>query len=364
MGGIAAKIQSPDPRPGQAAGPNVMSKKQILDFQARWMRPAGIAAIVGAALLVASGVVGSVGSADNTAEQLDLYQRHSGRFLTASLFSGLGLLLLGFPLSFLFRSALLRADRMRAFPGPLIAIGVTLVAAQGVLFSLGLKDASDQYVAGVGAVEANARKAASQAQRTTTGKGKTTTSPTTAGTTTTATAAGTTTAAQTTAQRVTNAKDDFADDKVNDEGKVQVARFIGLFGGLALIGGAVYTLVWAMRTGLLTRFMATIGIVFIAALLLLPGLGPFGLVLWFAILGLMLAGWWIRPLPPAWAAGEAIPWPRPGEDLGPPPGESPPGTVEGSGREVSDAPLAEEVAPPQQPEETPGQRRRKRKRRN
>jgi hypothetical protein len=94
-------------------------------------------------------------------------------------------------------------------------------------------------------------------------------------------------------------------------------------------------------------------------------------VLWFAITGLMLARLWPRPLPPAWEAGEAIPWPRPGEDLGPPVaerGES--GTVEGSGREISEPPLPEGTQngePDQPPEppygETQGQRRKKRKRR-
>jgi hypothetical protein len=117
-----------------------------------------------------------------------------------------------------------------------------------------------------------------------------------------------------------------------------------------------------MRTGLLTRFMATIGMVFIAALVLLPQLGPFGMILWFAVLGLMLSGWWVRPLPPAWAAGEGIPWPRPGEEPGPP-SEDRPGTVEGSGREASERPLPEEGPPPEEPRETPGQRRKKRKRR-
>jgi hypothetical protein len=68
-------------------------------------------------------------------------------------------------------------------------------------------------------------------------------------------------------------------------------------------------------------------------------------------------------LPPAWAAGEAIPWERPGDDLGPPPEPGPPGTVEGSGREVSEGPLAQEGEPEQPPGESQGQRRKKRKRR-
>ena len=326
------------------------------------MRPAGIAAILGAASLVASGVIGSVGSPDDTAEQLELYQDHAGRYALAAVISGVGLILLAFPLSFVFRSALVRSDRMRAFPGPLILIGAVLVAVQGVLFSLGLKEASDQYVAGVPAVEAKVRQEATQPRQPRAeapkegqgAEGATTTS------TTTTSPTATTGAQLTTEQRVSDARDDFADDEINDSGKVNSARVIGLVGGLALIGGAVYTLVWAMRTGLLTRFMATIGMVFIAALVLLPQLGPFGMILWFAVLGLMLAGWWIRPLPPAWGAGEAIPWPRPGEEPGPP-GED--RTVEGSGREASERPLPEEGPPPEERQETPGQRRKKRKRR-
>jgi hypothetical protein len=328
-----------------------MSRQQILDFQARWMRLAGIAAILGAALLVASIAVGSVGSADDTAERLELYQDHAGRLALASVISGLGLLLLTVPLYFVFRSALARSDRMRGFLGPLIVIGALLVGVQGVMISLGLKDASDHYVDGVAAVEARAQQEANQGQQP---QAK----PQANGTTTAGAAP-----ARTAEERISDARDDFAEDEINDSSKVRTATPIGLIGGLALIGGAVYTLVWAMRTGLLTRFMATIGMVFIAALILIPSLGPIGMILWFAVLGLMLAGWWVRPLPPAWAAGEAIPWPRPGEEVGPPPGERPPGAVEGGGREVAEAPLPENAAGGEQGPETRGRRRKKRKRR-
>jgi hypothetical protein len=340
-----------------------MSRQEILDFQARWMKPAGIVAIVAAALLVASGVIGSVGSADTTADQLELYRDHAGRLELAAVISGLGLLLTAFPLYFLFRSARARAERMHSFAGPLIVVGAVMVAIQSVFFSLGLKNASDDYVAGLAAVEAKARQApplqpANSAN--TRPKGATTAG----GATTGATTAGTTTQAKIVEQRVSDAREDFADDKVNDSSKVRAARIIGLLGGLTLIAGTVYSLVWSIRTGLLTRFMGTIGMVFIAALLLIPQLGPFGMILWFAVLGLMLAGWWIRRLPPAWATGQAIPWPRPGEEPGAPPGGGPPGTVEGSGREVSETPLPENGASAEPPAQTQGRRRKKRKRRN
>jgi hypothetical protein len=338
-------------------GNTLPSKQELLDFQARWMRPAGICAIAGAALLVAAGIVGSVGSADTKAEQLQDYQDHSSQLLLSSVVSAIGLLLFACPLYFLFFSARARSKRVRSFIGPLILVGALLAAVQGPLVSLGLKDASDDYAAGVGAVEAKARQAQPTAP------------PTQATTTTTgsSTTGSTTTPGLTPEQRASDAKQDFADDKVNDSSKIQAARIIGLIGALTLIAGTVYTLIWSMRTGLLTRFMATLGIAFIAALLLIPQLGPIGTVLWFAVLGLMLAGWWPRPLPPAWEAGEAIPWLRPGEDIGPPPEErGGSGTVEGSGREVSEEALPEngagEHAQPQ-PQDTQGQRRKKRKRR-
>ena len=85
----------------------------------------------------------------------------------------------------------------------------------------------------------------------------------------------------------------------------------------------------------------------------------------------MFLGLWPRPLPPAWAAGEAVPWQRRGDDLGPPTSErGPAGTVEGSGREVSETPLPEngdgggdQDQAMDQSDETQGQRRKKRKRR-
>jgi hypothetical protein len=333
------------------------SKQELLDFQARWMRPAGIAAIVGAIILVAAGIVGSVGSADTTAEQLQDYHDHSSQLVLASVISAVGLLIFTCPLYFLFISARGRSDRVWSFLGPLIVVGALLAAVQGPVVSLGLKDASDDYVAGVGVAEAQARQAQPAAP------------PKQDSTTTTGSAATgrTTTTRPTTAQRVTDAKENFADDRVGDSGKVQAGKIIGLLGALILIVGAVYTLVWSMRTGLLTRFMGTLGIAFIAALLLIPQLGPIGTVLWFLVLGLMLAGWWPRPLPPAWDAGEAIPWPG-RDDIGPPPEErGDAGTVEGTGREVSEQPQPENGQPDQPPEppygETQGQRRKKRKRR-
>src|SRR5262249_30556329 len=144
---------------------------------------------------------------------------------------------------------------------------------------------------------------------------------------------------------VDDAKNHYVDDTIKNSSLYPAAQVTGLFGTLALLGGAIYTLVWGMRTGLLSRFTATVGMLFIASLVLVPPLGPIGIVLWFAIVGLMLSGLWPRPLPRAWAAAEAIPWPRGGEDSGEPGRDRRGAPLEGSGREVSERPLPEDGTP-------------------
>src|SRR6201747_195820 len=67
-----------------------------------------------------------------------------------------------------------------------------------------------------------------------------------------------------------------------------------------------------MRVGLLTRFCGSLGIgVGGAALVVIP---PFTMI-FFISFGLLLVGKSPRGRPPAWAAGEAVPWPTPGERM-------------------------------------------------
>ena len=75
----------------------------------------------------------------------------------------------------------------------------------------------------------------------------------------------------------------------------------------------------------------------------------------------MLIGLWPSGTPPAWEEGEAVPWLRPGES--PPDRSADDGTVEGSGREISEPPLPEQPDAPR-PGENLGPRPRKRKRRD
>src|SRR5262249_34210196 len=158
---------------------------------------------------------------------------------------------------------------------------------------------------GSGASQSSGRKTSKGAVPTTT------TSPQTSSTATTGT---TTTAAapKTPDQAVSDARENLADDITHGSAAFAIGQALQLAGGIALLVGFTYTALWAMRTGLLTRGMGIFGIA--AGLLTgIPLLGPISgvvPVVWFATLGLSFVGVRVTPLPPAWAAGEAIPWRR------------------------------------------------------
>lgn len=362
------------------------SKRELLDFQDRWMRRAGVAALGGAFVVAASLIYQRAGlnlpNANSDADQLAFFHAHSGRLILSSFIQGIGFALFAAPLFFLFKSVSGRAERVRNAFGALILLGPLAFGLGVVVSSFGSSKSADDFVKQQPAVVQHARQQAEAAQAapapskggkpkgaaTTTGAKTTQPATTTKPTTTTGatTAASTTTGTSTTAakpktpdQAASDAREGLADHLNKHTTVLIVGGLISTAGVLALVFGMVYTALWCMRTGLLTRFWGAIGMAF-GLFLIIPLLPPIpGLVLWFAALGLMFLGFWPRPLPPAWAAGEAIPWPRPGQDLGPPPpgSGSGNGTVEGSGREVSESPLPENGG------ETQGQRRKKRKRR-
>ncbi len=368
--------QSPTP------GRSLPSKQELLDYQSTWLKRAGAAALGGAFVVTASIVLQRVGlhlpSGDSDADQLVFEHAHSSRLIYTSILQGLGFMLFAIPLMFLFRSAAGRVARVRNAFLPLIILGPIAFGLGLAISSVGSSQSADKFIDQEPAKVQQARDQAEQAARTTTkssaARTTTSTGSTTASTGSTTTATGTTTTAaakpKTPDQAASDAREDLADHLNRHTTVLIIGGLISTIGVLALVFGMIYTNLWGMRTGLLSRFWGALGMAF-GLFLIIPLFPPIpGLVLWFAVTGLMFLGRWPRPLPPAWGAGEAIPWQRPGDDLGPPPEErGPSGTVEGSGREVAEPPLPEEEPgdgePPEPPYgETQGQRRKKRKRRS
>jgi hypothetical protein len=93
-------------------------------------------------------------------------------------------------------------------------------------------------------------------------------------------------------------------------GGLRVAfQLILTLGTLGVAGAFIMISMRAMRVGLLTRMMGIVGI--IGGVLFLIPLTPLPVVqaLWLVFVGAMLLGFGGRPLPEAWTAGEARPWP-------------------------------------------------------
>jgi hypothetical protein len=386
-------VNAQSPTPGRA----LPSKDELLSFQDRWLRRVGYAALAGALVVAASIILQRVGlhlpNGDSDADQLVFEHAHHSRLIYTSILQGLGFSLFAIPLYFLFRSASGRAARVRgAFVG-LIIVGPIAFGIGLAVSALGSSKAADDFSKQEPAVVQQARQHAVRAQAAAAAapKAKSQSKPSTATqpaavtpTTTTASstsATGSTTTSPTQAAVPTprtpdeaahDAREGLA-DHINKHTTLLIAGgVVSTIGVLALVFGMIYTNLWCMRLGLFSRFWAALGMAF-GLFLVIPLFPPIpGLVLWFTVTGLMFIGVWPRPLPPAWPAGEAIPWQSASEDLGPPPpeggGGEPGDTVEGSGREVSETPLPDEGGrngePPEPPYgETQGRRRKKRKRR-
>ncbi|HEV3048434.1 MAG TPA: hypothetical protein VGY13_13860 [Solirubrobacteraceae bacterium] len=94
-----------------------------------------------------------------------------------------------------------------------------------------------------------------------------------------------------------------------------IVNYVGLLATLALTVGMIATLLNALRVGLVVRWMGILGM-FAAVLTFAPLLGEEGeivLAFWMVMMGVLYIGKWPNGEPPAWAAGEARPWPSQAE---------------------------------------------------
>lgn len=103
-------------------------------------------------------------------------------------------------------------------------------------------------------------------------------------------------------------------NELTRSGSLGVLRGIGATATLALAFATVLVSVFAMRVGLLSRFMGFIGIG-LGVLLILPiGGGVLGIqTFWLGALAVLFADRWPGGRGQAWSSGEAQPWPSPGE---------------------------------------------------
>jgi hypothetical protein len=104
-----------------------------------------------------------------------------------------------------------------------------------------------------------------------------------------------------------------ADKAAEDAATQGLPLLTGIFafaGTIAISFWFVIASLNAMRVGLLTRFMGVLGIIVGPGFIF--GFAPPVMVFWLVAVGVLFLGRWPRGLPPAWEAGEAVPWPSRG----------------------------------------------------
>jgi hypothetical protein len=341
----------------------MMSKEQILERERRWALLAGIASVAAVALILvsfgasASGVRTAAGVADRL---LDVDSNRSA-LVIASIVQAIGWFMLAIPLVYLFQAASARSAQVRRGLLGLIIVAPIFLGLGGLLSTVSVLDAATEFK-NVPASEITKCVGEKQAEGESTGgePAVTATGPegsAPAGTEPDATNADS--GAVSTTDQIEECRDDAARDARAESSMSGIETGLGLAGLLGFTIAVVYCALWGMRTGLLTRFWGSLGMALGAVFVFFT---LFTLV-WFIYIGLLFAGWVPGGRPPAWASGEAMPWPkgRPrgrgdeGEsDPDPDPDPDSPASgpvLEGFGEEVPD-------------ETMPELERRKRKKRN
>jgi hypothetical protein len=279
----------------------VRGKAEVLEWESRWAKPVAIATLAAVAFLIASILVGGSVSGDGEAEILRSTAQHSSAVTATSLLQALGFALFAVPLYYLFRAAQARSDRVRGQLVGLILVAPLFLAISSGLSAAARNDAASSFVAG----DAKPSLTRSEAKE------------------------------DCVSERGDLGKDDFADEYDPQAGETPLAACedrqleddaaiearneastaaavsgFGIAGALGLAVALFYVGLWSMRTGLLGRFWASLGMALGVAIVF--GLFPLALI-WFLYLALLIAGWIPGGRPPAWEAGEAVPWPTPGE---------------------------------------------------
>src|SRR4051794_3110275 len=283
------------------------TSEQALEYENRWSIRVAIATLLGVAMLIGSVfAVGSLGGGGE-AESLRSVHEHASTVTISSILQAIGFVLLVFPLVYLFKAAAARAPKMRQQFLPLIIAAPLALGVASVINGVAANEAAQDFVDGKATTAMTQKEAVKECRE---DEDKAADCPS------------------------TKIENDKAKSAIDDASMRSVSEGFRLGGSLGLAFALVYCCLFAMRVGLLTRFWGSLGMAVGVACVL--GLYQFSLI-WFVYFGLLAAAWLPKGRPPAWAAGEAIAWPTPGEQaaagLDPDPD---PDVVDGEAEELPD----------------------------
>jgi hypothetical protein len=351
-----------------------LSPERIIERERRWAGPAAITTLIALVLLVI-GVIqrASIPSEDHTRAQLLAFHDHSGALVASSVLTGAAFFLLTIPLLYLFRAAQARNPRVQRALVAFCFIGPVLIGAQSIVNGLALSNVASDVQRADQEQERKPREFSRQVER----------QPNSIEKVTFYTDSGELEVEQAGGEfystKYQPAKEDqllkrlddagidheedsdavvgdaFADRQLEDSGAVTAGKSLLFPALLGMVIVMVYVPLQALRAGLLSRFFGTLGMALGVSLVILPQ-AQILIAMWFGYLALLFVGRVPGGRPPAWDAGEAIPWPRPGEDESAAPGPAP-DEIEGDATEVQGA---DDAAPRAEPSSAKRKRKRRR----
>jgi hypothetical protein len=277
-------------------------KEDVLAWESRWSVPVGLLTFVAVVLVIVSSIIIAGVGGTGEAEVLVSIHEESSAVTISSVLEAIGFLMLAAPLYFLFRAALARSGgKMRSQLVGVIVVAPIFLAIGGVLNGIATNEAADTFHKGEAKSTLTAEKGAEECRDEEREQGaKKFGEKYDAG------------ASPLKDCESTEQKESAAKNALSEASLRAAATGFGLAGRIGLAVALVYSCLWAMRVGLLTKFWGSFGMALgVAALILLV---QFCLI-FFIYFGLLLVGKLPRGRPPAWAAGEAVPWPTPGERM-------------------------------------------------
>jgi MFS family permease len=234
-------------------------------WEERWSGPTALATLGAIGFVLAAIIVATqaVGSSSGDAELLRNVDQHRTAQMISSILQAIGVGLLAAPLYYLFRAANARSDQMRGQLVGVIVAAPLFLAALAIFNGLSTLHAASDFVSSE-VPRLIAKGIALDSDR----------------------------------------ANEIAKEAISDAPLRPLAAGFGLGGQLGFLVAMVYTCLYAMRVGLLPRFWGSLGMALGAVSFLFFQFA----LLWFVYLGLLLIGRVPGGKPPAWAAGEAIPW--------------------------------------------------------
>jgi hypothetical protein len=276
------------------------ARRQTVAWESRWAVPVALACFAAVALMVVGAFTNQVtGTGD--AEILESTHEHLSSLAINGAMQSLAFLLLTAPLYYLFRAAGARSSRVRRQLVGLVLVAPLFLCVASALLIPARESAANQFEAGEAKstlTQAEAHEKCSKQQGEEDAKEFAEEFEPKQGETALA------------ACETRKIRDEEASNAISEAGLAPLASGLGIAGGLGFAFAMGYTCFWAMRVGLLTRFWGSLGMALAVASLL--NLILFTL-LWFIYLALVILNRVPRGRPPAWDAGEEIPWPSPGE---------------------------------------------------